>query len=158
MQKLIFKQGDIEDLDFVKPLWEKLNHLHLELSQHFKSRFQCKTWEQRKSDLILKSREIRVDYVTDGRDCIIGYCISTLDKENEKNGEIDSIYIDEDYRKTGIGKQLMNNAVDWLILKGTETQRLEVGAGNEQVLDFYKQFDFYPINIVLQRIEKNLDA
>ena len=25
MNELIFKQGSIEDLDFIKPLWEKLN-------------------------------------------------------------------------------------------------------------------------------------
>ena len=49
----------------------------------------------------------------------------------------------------------MDKAIDWLVLKGTETQRLDVSAGNEQALGFYKQFDFYPINIVLQRIEKN---
>jgi len=153
MKELTFKRGDIEDLDLIKPLWGKLNQLHLDRSPNFKSRFQNKTWELRKNDLIKKSREILMDYVEDNNDCIIGYCISTIDKKDEKIGEIDSIYVDTVYRNTGIGKQLMEKAIDWLILKGTAIQRLDVAAGNEQVLDFYKEFDFYPINIVLQRIK-----
>ena len=155
MESFNFKRGNIEDLDLIELLWEKLNQLHLDLSPNFKSRFQNKSWELRKNDLIKKSKEILIDYVTDNENRIIGYCISTIDREDEKIGEINSIYIDKVYRKTGMGKQLMNKAIDWLILKGTTIQRLDVGAGNEQVLDFYKQFDFYPTNIVLQRIKRN---
>ena len=155
MNEIIFKQGSIEDLDLIKPLWEKLNQLHFELSENFKSRFRNKTWDIRKHDLLTKSREILIDYAIDSSNSIIGYCISTIDKEDEGIGEIDSIYVDGVYRKTGIGKQLMDRAIEWLISKETKIQRLDVGAGNERVLDFYKQFDFYPINTVLQRIEKN---
>jgi hypothetical protein len=35
----------------------------------------------------------------------------------------------------------MNRAIDWLILKGTKIQKLDVGAGNEQIFEFYKHFD-----------------
>jgi len=154
MGRFTFNRGNINDLDLIKPLWEKLNLLHIDLSENFKSRFQNKTWEIRKNDLIKKSREILVDYVSDNENNIIGYCISTIDREDENIGEIDSIYVDEIYRKTGIGKQLMDKAIDWLIWKRTKVQRLEVGAGNEQVLEFYTQFDFHPLNIMLQRLEK----
>ena len=67
MEEFTFKHGNSEDLDLIKPLWEKLNQLHLDLSQNFKSRFQNKTWESRKNDLIKKSGEIRIDYVTDDK-------------------------------------------------------------------------------------------
>ncbi|MCP3927933.1 MAG: GNAT family N-acetyltransferase, partial [Bacteroidetes bacterium] len=59
----------------------------------------------------------------------------------------------KELRKSGIGKQLMDNAINWLISQKTETQKLLVGAGNESVIDYYKQFDFYPLHIVLQRKE-----
>ncbi len=39
-------------------------------------------------------------------------------------------------------------------VKKTETQKLLVGVGNEQLLDFYKQFGFYLLHIILQRVEK----
>ena len=155
MYRYNIKQGNVDNLDLIRPLWEKLNQLHFELSPHFKKRFQDMNWDKRKHKLLEKSKDILFDYVIDEIDSkIVGFCISTIDKEDNKIGEIDSIYIDEDYRKTGIGKQLLDKAILWLKSNNTETQKLLVGVGNEQVFDFYKQFDFYPLHIVLQRIEK----
>jgi ribosomal protein S18 acetylase RimI-like enzyme len=154
MDRYSIKQGDVNDLDLIKPLWEKLNQLHFNLSPHFRNRFQDMTWEKRKQKLLEKSKDILVDYVVDNKnDEIIGYCISTIDIEDYKIGEIDSIYIDETYRKSGLGRQLVERAIQWLKFRNTETQKLLVGAGNESVFDFYKQFDFYPLHIVLHRIE-----
>ena len=148
------KQGHIEDLDLVKPLWEKLNVLHESLSPDFKERFQSMNWVKRKSTLISKSGKLFLEFAIDNKNNkIIGYCISTIEKENEKVGEIDSIFVEKEHRKTGIGKQLMDNAINWLILQKTETQKLLVGVGNESVIDYYKQFDFCPLHIVLQRKE-----
>ena len=86
---------------------------------------------------------------------VIAYCISTIEKENEKVGEIESIFVEREQRNSRIGKQLMDNAIAWLISQKTETQKLLVGVGNETVIDFYKQFDFHPLQIVLQRKELN---
>ncbi|MBP1615875.1 MAG: hypothetical protein H6Q14_389 [Bacteroidetes bacterium] len=143
-----------EEIDLIRPLWEKLNLLHLDLSPNFKKRFQEANWEKRKRKLIEKSSEILIETIVDGVDAIVGYCISTVDGVNSQIGEIDSICIDEAYREYGLGKLLVNNAIDWLIEKGTTEQKLLVGVGNERVLDFYKQFDFLPLHIVLQRVEK----
>jgi len=156
LERYSIKQGNETELDLIGPLWEKLNQLHLKLSPHFKHRFQTMNWDKRKHKLLEKSKDILFEYIIDNKnDTIIGYCISTIDKEDNKVGEIDTIYINETYRKSGLGKQLINRAIQWLKSNGTETQKLLVGVGNEQVFDFYKQFDFYPLHIVLQRIEKD---
>ncbi|MFC2088310.1 GNAT family N-acetyltransferase [Calditrichota bacterium] len=155
MSDYLIKRGNKNDLDSIKPLWEKLNQLHQDLSPNFKSRFKNKTWESRKHDLTKKSKEILIDYVINNKNNkIIGYCISTIDREDDKIGEIDSIYIDELYRKSGLGKKLIEQSIQWLISQGTKTQKLLVGVGNEQVLDYYRQFNFYPLHIVMQRIDK----
>jgi len=147
------KRLDRNEIDLIQHLWEKLNLLHFDLSQNFKKRFQETNWEKRKAKLIDKSEEIMIDIVVDNQGTIIGYCISTIDNGNNKIGEIDSIYIEESHRESGFGKQLINSAIDWLIAKGTTEQKLLVGVGNEKVLDFYKQFNFFPLHIVLQRID-----
>jgi hypothetical protein len=49
----------------------------------------------------------------------------------------------------------MQQAIDWLTEEGIETQKLLVGAGNEEVIGYYKQFGFYPLHIVLQRKDKD---
>jgi diamine N-acetyltransferase len=156
MKKFDIKQGYKTDLDLIKPLWEKLNYLHFEVSPHFKSRFQNMNCENRKQKLLENLKDILFEYAIDNENnTIIGYCISTIHNEDPKTGEIDSIFVDENYRKSGLGKQFIGRAIGWLKSNGTETQKLLVGVGNEQVFEFYKQFDFYPLHIVLQRIEKN---
>ena len=144
MMNYSIKSLDINEIDLIQPLWEQLNLLHSDVSLNFKHRFDNMNWEKRKAKLMDKSAEIMIDVVVDGENRAIGYCISTIDKTNPKVGEIDSIYIDESHRESGLGKQLINNAIDWLIEKGTTEQNLLVGVGNEKVLDFYKQFDFFP--------------
>lgn len=153
MERLGIMQGDETNLDLVRSLWEKLNQVHLNLSPHFKNRYQSMDWENRKSQLLQKSSYILFEYIVDyDIDKIIGYCISTIDREDDKIGEIDSIFVDENYRNTGLGKKMVNRSIEWLKSNNTQTQRLVVAAGNEQVLEFYKQFNFYPQNILLQRI------
>ncbi len=154
MSNFIYKRGSSNDLDQIKHLWEKLNQLHFELSDNFKSSFQNKTWELRKKDLISKSKEILLDFVTDETNSIIGYCICTIDRIDESIGEIDSLYVEQNHRDSGIGKTLMDKAIEWLLSKETVTQRLFVGSGNEQVLAFYEKFDFYPRNIILELNKK----
>ena len=146
------KRLDINEIDSIQPLWEKLNLTHMDLSTNFRSRYQEANWERRKTKLIEKSEEIFLDTIVD-QDLIIGYCISTIEKGNNLTGEIDSVYIEESYRESGIGTLLIKNAIDWLTTKGTVEQKLLVGVGNEKVIDFYKQLDFYPLHIVLQRID-----
>jgi len=153
MNKYRIDQGDVDELDMIRPLWEKLNQMHLELSPYFKSRFKAMSWDERKLKLLKKSQDILFEYIIDNKnERIVGYCISTIEKDDNYTGEIDSIYIDEEYRKSGLGKQLVDSAIQWLKSNNIETQKLLVGVGNEQVLGFYKQFDFYPLHIVLQRI------
>ena len=146
------KQGTTENIDLIQSLWEKLRQLHFELSPHFKDRFENMSWDKRKHMLFEKSKDILFEYVIDtNANQIIGYCISTIANHDNKSGEIDSIYIDDAYRKLGIGKQLIKNAISWFNINHIETQKILVGVGNEQVLNFYSQFDFYPVHIVLQK-------
>ncbi len=152
MKEFQIISGNGRDLDTVQSLWEKLNRMHSELSSHFQDRFREMDWEERKLKLQKKAKEMLVEYVINNANRqVIGYCISSIDKEDDKTGEIDSIYIEASYRKSGFGKQLMGNALKWLNEKGAKTQRILVAAGNESVLEYYRQFGFYPLLIVLQK-------
>ncbi len=145
-------RGTTENLDLIKPHWEKLNELHKDLSPYFEERFDNMCWDKRKKTLIEKSSQLMFDYVVERKTGnIIGYCISSIERDNIKMGEVDSLYIDKKYRKSGIGKKLMDNAINWLIEQETETQRLLVAHENEDVLSYYKQFEFYPLHLILQR-------
>lgn len=64
---------------------------------------------------------------------------------------MDSLFIAEPYRKTGLGEELFSRSIKWLDDQDVEVQKLSVSVGNESVLDFYKHFNFYPLHIILQR-------
>jgi len=146
-------RSDTKDLDRIKPLWEKLNRVHQENSPYFRKRYENMNWEKRRNSIIEKSSDVMLDYAID-KDEIIGYCISTIEKHDPWVGEIDSILVDERCRKTGLGCMLMERAIQWLDSKKVKTKKLMVSVGNEKVLDFYSQFDFYPLHIILHSIEK----
>lgn len=152
MDAITIIRGDANELDLVKALWEKLIALHQEAAPYFKERFQDMNWDKRKKNLLDKSGKLLFEYVIDtAKRTVVGYCISTVDKENGTIGELDSIFLDKEYRRQGIGQKLMENALEWLRDENTEIQKLTVGIGNDSVIDFYKQFDFFPLQVILQR-------
>ena len=151
--KIISDEGDA--LDLIRPLWEKLNLMHQSMSPHFTERFRNMRWEDRRSKIAAKASSVLLEYAVErATGNIVGYCISTIDKENQAVGEIDSLFIEDNHRNSGIGSALIERATEWLTSRGTTTQKLLVGVGNENAIEFYKKFGFYPLHIVLQKIDK----
>lgn len=106
----------------------------------------------RKKELLDKSinGHLKIDIVK-YRDTeeTIGYCISSI--SDKKNGEVDSIYIEEEYRSIGIGAHLIKRALNWMDEKGVKSKKIVVAVGNEELLSFYQKFDFLPRHIVLEQ-------
>lgn len=158
MVNVTYIETDERGIDAIKPLWEKLNEHHRQLSPHFAGHYETFKFEQRKADLLRKAEQglMHIDLAKDmDDDVIVGYCVSTLIKDgSEAVGEVDSIYVDEAYRSSGIGDTLMRKALEWMDARGADVKRVSVGAGNEDVFPFYERYGFYPRMTVLQKIKK----
>jgi ribosomal protein S18 acetylase RimI-like enzyme len=152
--KIEYIEKTKRDIDIIAPLWQKLLDFHISLSEHFAEHFHQRTWLARKAELMNKSKRghLRIDIAidTDTRENI-GYCISTVSKVG--HGELDSIYIESEYRKCGVGDRLMKRALTWMDEKHARTKILIVGAGNEQVFSFYSRYGFFPRSIVLEQVK-----
>jgi ribosomal protein S18 acetylase RimI-like enzyme len=145
---------DEQGLEMAADLWQKLLEYHKSLSQHFSEHFDKMTFGLRKKGLLEKSREgaIRVDLARDtDTGELVGYCISTVSRDRQ--GEIDSIYIEPDYRGSGIGDNLMERALRWMDEYPVAKKVLGVGAGNEDVFAFYSRYNFYPRTTILEQVE-----
>ena len=154
MNTLQYKTLDRERIGDLKPLWEKLRAHHSALSKHFADEMTKFTFESRIGKVIEKSidGQLRIEVAYDG-DHKAGYCIASLTKDG--TGEVDSLFVEEDYRKHGVGRTMMENALSWLKSKQPKQMTLTVAVGNERVLKFYEGFGFYPRHIVLlQKSEK----
>lgn len=149
----IVKKG-IEDITLVKTLWEQLNQVHLEKSVHFKSKYERFTFEQRMKPLLAKAENgrLKIDMLQDedsGR--YVGYCISSIEGGQ---GEIESIYIESEYRKYGHGGRLMEEALNWFQEHGIENILIDVVYDNGDALPFYERYGFHISNYVLKQSPK----
>ena len=134
-----------DEIDLIKPLWEELNQWHLKKSLNFAERFSSFSFEWRKQKL-LKKEKIKILTARIG-DAVVGYCVSSV---NDRKGEIDSLYVNPEYRKMGIGEGLMRRSLEWLESHVPEEISLKVAAGNEAVFAFYSGFNFLPSSTKLR--------
>jgi diamine N-acetyltransferase len=151
MPEVTYLQLGQESIDLIKPLWEGLNAHHLVRSPNFRGHYEQMTFEARTKDLLKKER-LRVILAIRDRNPI-GYCICTISSDDD--GEIDSIYVEDGYRRSGIGEELMRRAIAWLDAGGAKKKIVAVAAGNEAAIPFYESFGFVPRMTVLQMTEEN---
>lgn len=154
MVNIDYIETGAEGIDQIRPLWEQLALHHKSTSTHFKEVYDHFTFEKRRADLLNKSRGglLRVDIAKDhdtGKN--VGYCVSSM-KENE--GEIDSLFIDRDYRSAGIGSIFMERALAWMDGQHAIVKRVAVAAGNEGAFGFYEKFGFLPRQVILEQKKK----
>jgi ribosomal protein S18 acetylase RimI-like enzyme len=150
--KIRYLHGDQALLSQVKPLWEKLNQYHCVRSEHFREHYKAMTFENRCNGLLRKAAggQLRVDLAVEEVTGLgIGYVISTVNAE--KVGEVESVYVEEAYRRNGVGDQLMRNALAWMDQNGAASKQVEVSVGNEVAWTFYRRFGFMPRKTLLKQ-------
>lgn len=125
------------DIQLIRPLWERLNQLHGDLSPNFKAHFRAFTFEDRVGEF--EDRDGLAVFVARDGSRISGYCIASFLGDT---GEIDSIYIDPDTRETGLGSRLIDTAEAWLNKKKLKRIRISVSSGNESVFGFYQKHGY----------------
>jgi ribosomal protein S18 acetylase RimI-like enzyme len=57
-------------------------------------------------------------------------------------GIIDNLGVDPDFRRTGVGRALMEQAHDWAIRKGAESVELNVYEFNDPAIAFYEKLGY----------------
>ncbi|MBN2434670.1 MAG: GNAT family N-acetyltransferase [Spirochaetes bacterium] len=145
----IFRLIDKQQFSLIRELWEELNKIHYNDSVNFKNYFESFTFDQRiKAFESIEDKNIRIEIVQI-KDEIIGYCISTITKET---GDIQSLFVDSEYRSHGFGEKLVNNALAWFRSAGCNSYQVTVAEGHESVFGFYKKMGFYPRKTVLEYI------
>ena len=134
-----------ENIDIIEPLWQALNSIHLDRSSNFKNHFSSFQFEDRRKKML--SAENLLILGAKAADELIGYCVAT---EDEKVGEVESLYVSKEYHGQNIGKELTSRAMDWLMSLNCIELNVYVADGNEIVLPFYEKLGFKKRFSVLQ--------
>jgi GNAT superfamily N-acetyltransferase len=154
MPKINYTATDGKDLELITLLREKIRQYHVERSTFFKERITEMSIEEANKQLLAKAvGGLLLDLARDaetGR--LVGYCLTSINEE--RHGEIVSIYLEPEYRRHRIGYRLMERALDWMDKQGVMRKALGIGAGNEEVVDFYRHFDFEVRSIIMEQVEE----
>lgn len=146
--KVQYKVLPRAELRRIEPLWEKLNDHHLKNSTHFSDYYGLFSFKQRMEKFQDPQLKMRIEVaIIDSK--TIGYSLSSITKRAE--AVLDSIFIERPYRRLGIGTNLAKRAFAWMDEEGALSKSLSVVYGNEEVLPFYRKFNFYPIRTELNQ-------
>lgn len=149
MQTIIYKRITTTELARIKPLWIELNQIHLADSVYFKEHYTHFSFEERIGSWVnIPEKNFHMLVAETEDSTLVGYCISTID-ENRK-GEIDSLFVSDAFRKQGIGTVFMKKSMEWLLTNQCKPIRLSVSYGHEKVFGFYQQLGLFPRLTILE--------
>lgn len=149
---LQYETTGIAGIELVRPHWDQLNQHHHANARVFRDHYEQWTFDYRKAyfERIAAAGSLRIDLAADARSGrYIGYCIASLSPD--KDGEIESVFVEEAYRSRGAGSALVTRALSWLAENGSTRIRVSVADGNEEAFPFYRKFGFHPRMTVLEQ-------
>ncbi len=141
---ITYKTEGLEAIDMIKPLWDKLSEHHKDVSSYFSKNFEVDNYIVRKMAICDKDH-VQLTIAQDGCHSV-GYIVASVD---EKQGEINSLFVEEQYRGSDIGNELMMRSLDWIKAFAPEEIKVSVAYGNH-VLPFYEKYGFYPRSVILK--------
>lgn len=145
-------EKDINEIQLIKPLWEKLNLIHFNKSVYFKSKYEKFKFEKRMESInrISENGTVKLDVILDNDTMeYVGYCLSLIE---DNIGEIESIFIEKQYRGYKLGDKLMINALNWFESNSITNVQINVVYANDEVIPFYERYGFYVGNYILKRV------
>ncbi|MGG2016543.1 GNAT family N-acetyltransferase [Bacillus sp. S10(2024)] len=145
---IINKQITLSEIEIIRNSLDKLHEYHNSKSKFFSGDYPRITFEERIEEYKKNSKygEYRIELLIESEtDNILGFCIAYSKKVS---GKIEVLFVDEKYRRNGLGLKLMNSAMEWFKEKQIYEIELTVVYGNEAV-SFYKKLGFYPRSIIM---------
>lgn len=155
MGQFQYHTGGVEQLDLIRPLWERLKEHEASLPGHFAGEFSGHNFLDRRAAFIEKGKSsgVFIDLVSlAGTRKFIAYAISTLSPE--KHGEIENIFVHEDYRGYGLGSELMRRVLARMDGLGAVRKSVVILCENHAATRFYGHFGFCPRTTTLVQLKK----
>ena len=149
-----YTETDEKGADLTNNLWRKLIEHHAAHSRYFSAQIAKRTSEQRNKELLTRFEKgnIRIDLARDTEtEEMVGYCISTISADSV--GEIQSIFVEEEYRNNGIGDAMVKKALRWMDERPVTRKVVTVSFGNEDVFPFYSRYNFLPRATILAQVD-----
>ena len=152
MEKVVVREARLEDLESI----EKLNNNLFELEYNNFDDTLKVGWPFQKEgkeyfEYMIKNEII---FVAEVEEKIVGYLAGSICKEvsyiTETFAELDNMYINEEYRRFGIGTLLINEFKKYCKEKNIQNIKVTASAKNSTAIQFYMKNGFEDYNITLK--------
>ncbi len=127
-------------------LWKEFMDHHKDIDPRFPTRKDAPSnWEKHLRDL-MKSQDNQILVALD-RGYIVGYSIAQISRyaplwERETYGVIDSMAVQSDYHRKGIGERMLAKIYEWFESRKIDRIELSVAARNQVGYSFWKKHGF----------------
>jgi len=142
---MIIRKARVADVDRIA----KMNLDLLKMHNRFDERFQLKKGALKllKEHMRKKvySNNVQI-YVAEDQD-VIGFMVAKIEKnfpafKESQFGHIGATYVEKKYRKSGLGRKLLDNSIEWLKGKGVKNVALHVHEKNAIGLGAWEKLGF----------------
>lgn len=136
----IYKELEESKINAVKNLWNKNRLFHQENTTCFSIDYVNLNFEDRMKNLLNRSKLSKITVVENKNGQVIAYCMSIIDKAN--SGEIATLYVEEEYRRMNIGKNLLQLHIGWFQDNNAVNVGVEVLHDNLSAVNLYESVGF----------------
>ncbi|MDW7771389.1 MAG: GNAT family N-acetyltransferase [Desulfobulbaceae bacterium] len=146
---LVIRPGRQSDLDQMVCLLKKLFTIEKDFT--FKEQF------QRRGLQIMLANESGCIMVAEAAGEIVGMCSAQLTVSTAEGGAamlVEDVIVHEDFRRRGVGRQLMSRLAEWGRGKGVSRIQLLADRNNTAALAFYRKLGWQTTELIcLRKVE-----
>lgn len=152
MGNIIIRRATIEDLQIVQKLNNKLFELEYE---NFDPALRV-GWPYSKKGIEYFTRMLNDEavFIALNNNIIVGYLAGSINFHpscaTKTLAEIDNMFIEEEYRKSGIGTLLINEFKNYCSNLGIEEMKVTASAKNTNAINFYKKNGFEDFEVTFK--------
>lgn len=138
------------EVALIKEAWERNRAFHEEISQFFGDLYAELVFEDRIQGFAVFDADMIKITVAQASDtgAVVGFCISTLEGVI---GEPHTLYVRDEVRRMGIGRELMHRHLAWLKDRECKMISITLACENRGTQAFYETFGFRP-NLLHMRL------
>jgi len=152
---IIIREATIEDLKVIQDFNNKLSAKeNAEFDSTVNPEFATTEGGERYFKKSIESNDRIVLIAEDNNP--IGYLVGVIERVGDFRNilnmcEVDNMWVDENYRSQGVGRQLMDRVEIWAKEKGIKRMRVIASYKNEKGIKFYKREGFSEYDLILEK-------
>jgi len=149
------RRANIEDLDYIRDFCRGLFEYDAQFDDTLDIEWPyTEDGKDELADRLIDEDDSCVFLASDG-DNVVGYLVGLIEDAGShrtvgKMGELEHMYIKEDYRRKGVGSKLCESFFDWCKSKDVNRATVISSSENFRALAFYRKQGFFDFDICLE--------